>query len=142
MKFLIIATCLLLSIFAGAVSIEARRYVNRQGIEVIQNRAPEFRQHASVVDTGITMHAGLGSTHESARIPPAVQAQRDDLRVRILNEELSKESDALASSQKVLHEESARVSNQRAIDSLHRDIETHEANMREISKELRALGRG
>jgi hypothetical protein len=123
------------------VSIEAKRYVNKQGIEVIQNRMPGPQAHTPVVDTGLGTSARSDSTQDSMRIPPAVQAQRDDMRVRVLNEELNKESDALASSQKGLHEESAHPSSQKALDGLHRDIEAHETNMREISKELRAIGR-
>jgi hypothetical protein len=139
MKSVIALTACILLSYVHATSIEATRYVNKQGVEVIQNRMPLVHAHQAVMDNGMSTLTHSDSKQSAVHIPPVLQARRDDLRVRILNEELNKESTALDVGRKALKEESARHSSPRALEILSHDVEAREMNVREISKELRAI---
>ena len=109
---------------AQAQSIEASRYVNGQGIEVIQGRTPpvasaaEKKQDAAPASGSVTtpraaqavrtVDGGATAADPRMRVSAAEQRARDKDRLAILNEELGREMGEYNAKSKILNSPSMR----------------------------------
>ena len=126
---------------APAQSTEAARYVNPQGIEVIQARRPpapeaERADKASAPKkTGST--APPASIDGKLQVSAKEQSTRDEDRLAILSQELARESASLENKVKILQTPAMKA--KLSEDELKRLQETlldHEKNMRALNAEI------
>jgi hypothetical protein len=145
---LIYAAAMLTPQLVQAQSSEAARYVNRQGVEIIQNRIAETPP-ASASKPAATETAAARTTAERPvavrdarfQIPAKEQSERDRDRLAILRQELLTEMENYQTKNKILHSPSMQASLseaqlQRVRDTAH----AHEQNIRDLNSEIsRAL---
>ena len=151
MKFAILLVAALGSASAAAAeTISAQRYIDAQGVEVIQNRnltvaVGAVKQVASTTERApsgklATMAPGLHDA--SFQVSSAQQATRDQERVRILEQELDNEMRALAETSRLSAAltvtthgapESARVKER---------MNDHQKNIAALQAELRHTRQG
>jgi hypothetical protein len=136
----------LLGAGASAQSTEAARYVNPQGIEVIQaRRAPASEERAHGTDKpGVVIKtapaaaaAGAASMGGKMQVTAQEQRSRDEDRLAILNAELATENKALETKLRILSTPAMQA--KLTPDELRRVQETaadHEKNIRSLNAEI------
>lgn len=151
------AACMLLALAPGlhAQSIDAERYVNAQGIEVIQGRRaapPATAPAAPAPDAGAALAPAPSAparaplvTGNAAQAKPAAfqigageQDARDRERLAILKQEMQAENSALEQKVRILS--NAELRSKLDPDQLKRLQETtleHERNIRALTAEIR-----
>ncbi|MRW90355.1 hypothetical protein GJ699_10190 [Duganella sp. FT80W] len=145
---LIYVAAMLMPLLAQAQSSEAARYVNRQGVEIIQNRVTETPP-ASASKPAITEAAAPRATAERPaavhdarfQISSREQNERDRDRLVILRQELQTEIENYQAKNKILHSPSLQASLSEEQLQRVRDItHAHEQNIRDLNNEIsRAL---
>lgn len=150
MQFLCAAlACLACS--AGAASAQqapAQRYIDAQGVEIIQNRdaarpAQAAQPRAGAVRTAPA--AAAAAADPKLQVSAAEQSARDLDRAAILREELAQEMRKFEAASKALvqGEQAARAQPQAgsALPRLKEILHTHQQNIEAISAELRRVPR-
>jgi len=139
-KPLYVAWVMALALQAGAETIDAVRYIDPHGVEIIQNRPrPAQAASAGVMPTVANRpHIEEASSATHAHVSVAEQAERDKVRAQVLNEELMTEAGALANDWKQLHGP-ARMTDDQQVAKLQHSIADHESNIRQINAELRRV---
>lgn len=129
---------------ASSQALEAARYVNKEGIEVIQGR--EAARPAAAVASLLSGAAAqlekaadtvAGKDGDRFRISAARQRERDQERLAILHEEMAHETAALQAKAAILtsHERSPRLG-EAELTRVREQVRAHEANVRALHAEI------
>ncbi|MET3139947.1 hypothetical protein AAKU61_004330 [Undibacterium sp. GrIS 1.2] len=139
----------------SAQSVDAQRYVNAQGVEVIQSRqqflpdntstlpvkpTPVIKENISNPNTLMHSQSNPASLNTKLQISTKEQAQRDHERAAILNQELANEVTALQTKLKILNSPSmkAKLSDQELL-RLQETASAHEQNIRSLNSEINRM---
>jgi hypothetical protein len=141
---------------ATAQPIEAARYVNAQGVEILVSRSSPKPQDSAALETAAIAAQPAPTTARSAkegkadaaavlarnehRVSPTQQAARDDERQRILTQELLDEEQQLETKRRALRSPRA-ASDLSAIDlrKVNDAVARHESNIKSLNRELGML---
>ena len=135
-----------------AQSIDAQRYVNAQGVEVIQSRPqPKLEETPSQpskstlnikenINNSKPLTPAQGSQHSSSgklQISTIEQGERDRERLAILNQELMSEVAALQTKSKILHSPTMKAKlSEQELQRLQETTNAHEQNIRALNSEI------
>jgi hypothetical protein len=135
---------------ATAQPIEAARYVNAQGVEILVSRNSPKPQEAAASQAATpvppiaahsvkegTANANITLARNEHRVNPGQQAARDDERRRILLQELLGERQQLETKHKALrspHAPTDLSALQR--HQLNEAVERHESNIKSLNREI------
>lgn len=136
------------AVSAQAQSTDASRYVNSQGIEVIQARQPlsvrddRIAQAAKSDNAVREQPAPAPRTTQQAmdgrfQVSAAEQAERDLDRLAILQQELMSEAAAFQTKWKTLHTPSMKASlSDEEVARVRETMHNHESNLRALNAEI------
>jgi hypothetical protein len=144
------AACMLAASGASAQNVEAARYRNAQGVEILVNRAPaqdapaaptkapqRQSQPATAAAAIASEIAAAAPARAAQRVDERVQVQRDEDRQHILLSELLAEGEMLESKRRKLkHPRAAFELSSEELRKLGDEVQRHDANVKALNREL------
>lgn len=120
--------------------LEAKRYRNADGVEVLTSRALPPAPAPAPVQGVAAGPARASGGMPTVRVAPQDQATRDRDRLAILNGELMLEAQALSTKRQALNSPRAGLDlTSVQVQALRDDVARHEENIRALNREIRRM---